>query len=628
MSKAPHAAEGDQTPRKKRKGTSFLGYILIAMLIGGLGGFGVENFGGGKSAIGSVGDTEITVTDYSRELQSQIATLTRQFGMPITPEQARALGIDQQVLQGLVNRTALDNEAARIGLSVGDAVVAADLAAIAAFQGASGSFDREAYRLTLQQNGYSEAEFESGLRRDKARALLQGAVQGGAVAPAALTDTIFAWAAEKRGFSVLRLGESDLPAPLPTPTEAEIQAHYDANIATYTRPEAKRIHYAALLTDTLAPGIEVPEEEVKAAYEARRDEFVIPEKRLVERLVYPTEAEATAARARLDGGESFDTLVAERGLAPEDIDLGDVSKADLGAAGDGVFALTEPGVVGPLPSEFGPALYRMNAILAGQETPYETARPDLVLTLQRDAAARDIGARVDAIDDALAGGASFDDLAREQGMELGFTDYVAGAGDNDPIAAYAAFRDAADKLSEGDFPEAVLLEDGGLVALQFVETVPPAPVPLERIRDKVAEAVRAAALSAALSEKALAIKAAVEGGAALESQGILERTAAMDRQGRLPDAPASLLQAVFQMQPGEMRLIEDTGFAALVRLDSITPADPADAEAAAFRDLIADEARGAISADIFTLYTAALAAEAGINLDQAAISAVNTQLGQ
>jgi hypothetical protein len=165
------------------------------------------------------------------------------------------------VLAGLVNRAALDNEAARLGLSVGDATVAAELGKISAFQGISGTFDREAYSLTLQQNGTNEAAFEANLRRDLARALLAGAVAGGVVSPAPLTDTLVAFAGEKRGFSLLVLDDTALDAPLAAPTPAEVQAHYDANIATYTRPEAKRIEYAALLPETIAATMEVPEDE-------------------------------------------------------------------------------------------------------------------------------------------------------------------------------------------------------------------------------------------------------------------------------------------------------------------------------------------------------------------------------
>ncbi|NCM98254.1 MAG: peptidyl-prolyl cis-trans isomerase, partial [Rhodobacterales bacterium] len=106
--------------------------------------------------------------------------------------------------------------------------------------------------------------------------------------------------------------------------------------------------------------------------------------------------------------------VAGRGLTLADIDLGDVSQSDLGAAGEPVFALTGPGVVGPLQSDLGPALYRMNAILAAQETSFDQARDQLVVEFQLDAARRAIGDRAEAINDALAGGATLEDLAREQ----------------------------------------------------------------------------------------------------------------------------------------------------------------------------------------------------------------------
>jgi peptidyl-prolyl cis-trans isomerase D len=627
MSKAPQSADHDDTPRKKKGGRSLVVWVLVAMLIAGLSGFGVENFGGATAKIGRVGEIEIEANDYAREMQGQINTLTRQFGAPVSMADARSFGIDRQVLAGLVNRAALDNEAARLGLSVGDATVAAELGKISAFQGISGTFDREAYALTLQQNGTNEAAFEANLRRDVARALLTGAVAGGVVSPAPLTDTLVAYAGEKRGFSLLVLDDTALDAPLAAPTPAEVQAHYDANIATYTRPEAKRVEYAALLPETLAASMEVPEDEVQKAYDARLSEFMIPEKRLVERLVYPDEAAALAAKARLDQGTSFDDLVAERGLTLEDVDLGDVTREELEGAADAVFALTEPGTVGPLPSALGPALYRMNAILAAQETTLDAARPELLQILQTEAAARAIADKVEAIDDALAGGATLQDLSTEFSMTLASTDYAAGAEDNDAITGYTAFRSAADALAEGDFPEAILLEDGGLVAMQLVEILPPSPVPLDKITDKVTEATRAEALARALAAKAATAKIAVEAGATLESQGIVTAVAPTDRQATLDVGPAVVLETAFQMQPGEIRVIEAGSFVALLRLDSITAAEVTSVEGQEMQDAIRQNLDRSIAEDMAALFTATVGQQAGIALDQAVIDAVNTQLG-
>lgn len=627
MSKAPHHSNSDEAPRKKRRGAGVMAWVLMAMLIGGLGSFGVENFGGGAKSVGQVGDTKITANDYAREVQNQVRALSQQFGTAVSMTDARAMGIDRQALAGLVNRAALDNEAEKIGLSVGDAAVAAELGKIAAFRGVDGSFDRAAYGDTLKQNHTNEADFEAGIRRDVARSLLTGAVSGGVVAPETLADTVFAWAGEKRGLTMLVLDEASLDAPLPAPTVAEIKAHYDANIAAYTRPEAKRIQYAALLPATVGATVEVPEADVKAAYDARRDEFVIPEKRLVERLAFADDAAAAEAKARLDKGATFEDLVKERGLTLDDVDMGDVTKAELAEAGDAVFAQQTPGVIGPLPSSLGPALYRMNAVMAAQETTYEEAKPELLKTLQTAAAAKVIAEKVEAIDDLLAGGATLEDLSKEFGMELGTTDYAAGAADNDAIASYAAFRKAADGIKEGDFAEATLLDDGGLVAMQMLETVPPTPVPLEKITDRVTEETRADALAKALSAKAAAVKAAVDAGATLESQGAVTSVEPKDRQATLDATPPAVLAAGFEMAQGEVRLVEEGAFVALVRLDSIVPADPASEDGKALRDAIVANVERDIASDLSVLFTGAVSQQAGITLDQAMIEAVNTQLG-
>ena len=157
------------------------------------------------------------------------------------------------------------------------------VSAIPSFQGVDG-FDRAAYREVLHQNNLTESSYESGLRADTARQLLQTAISTGLVPPQILTDTIAAWAGEQRGFSMLRLTEKSLTKPMPPLTDADLQAYYQANIDTYTRPEAKRIAYVALLPETLAKDMPLDEAALKATYEQRLSTYIIPEKRLVERL--------------------------------------------------------------------------------------------------------------------------------------------------------------------------------------------------------------------------------------------------------------------------------------------------------------------------------------------------------
>lgn len=619
------AKDSDDTPRKKGKGSQIVVWVLMAMLVVGLGGFGVTNFGGGLTSIGRVGDREIDTNTYARALQQELSALSAQFGQNISLSQAQGLGVDRQVLQSLVAQTALDNEAARVKLSVGDAVVAQTITESPAFQGTAGRFDRETYRFTLNRNNLTESAYEATLRADMARQLLTGAVAGGFVAPAPLTDTLYNWVGERRGFSLLRLTAEDLATPVAAPSEETLTAFYEANLASFTAPEAKRIRYAALLPDAIAADQPVDEDTLRRMYDSRIADFVQPERRLVERLIYPSTEAAAEAMARIESGEAFETLVAERGLDLEDIDLGDVSREDLGDAADAVFALDGPGVVGPFDSTLGPALFRMNAILAAQEIDFDTARPDLAVEIQGDAARRAIADRVETIDDMLAGGSTLEEVAQEQGMTLDTVDFVAAETAQEGIAAYPAFRTAATALQEGDFPEAVLLADGGVVAMQFVELVPAAPIPLDAAREDVLAAYTADATAKALAERAIEVKSAVEGGASLGAFGIVQRTANIAREGFVEGAPAELMTAVFAMAPGDLRVIEGAGFIGLVRLDEVRPAAQEGEDVAAVKGAIAAQVEQALAQDALQLFSNALTEEAGIFLDQNAINAVHAQ---
>jgi peptidyl-prolyl cis-trans isomerase D len=601
-------------------------WIMLGMLILGLGGFGVTSFGGGVSTVGTVGKAEITADDYARAFQSQLSSFSQQVGQPISAQEGLAFGLDRQVLQGLVTRAALDNEAARVGLSVGDAVVATEIRAMDAFKGISGAFDREAYSFALSRSNQTEADFEGDMRRDIARSLLQGMVAGGFAAPDALTDTLYRWISERRGFSMLRLGEADLLTPLPDPTEDELKAFHTDNIAIFTKPEAKRITFAALLPEEIAADQPVDEAVLRDLYQSRIGEFVIPERRMVERLVYPDQAAADAARAELDGGTTFDALVTARGLTLDAIDLGDVTREDLAAAADAVFAAAEGDVVGPVASDLGPALFRVAGVLSAEETTFEEARDTLAIEIQTDAARRAISDKVEMVDDLLAGGATLEDLAKEAGLTLGTLDHVVGQQGSAIIEGYPAFREAADAVLADDFPQAILLEDGGLVALRLDEVVPSAPIPFDDAREAVDAAWRADALAKALSARAIEVKAAIEGGAAIGTFGIVDVTPETARDGFITGAPETLLPAVFAMSEGDVRVIEAEGFIAVVRLDSIQPAASEGDDAEALRAAIAAQAEQAISADAFTAFTNALGTEAGITLDQTVINAVNTSL--
>ncbi|MEM9972182.1 MAG: SurA N-terminal domain-containing protein, partial [Pseudomonadota bacterium] len=370
----------------KKKVGKTLGAVLVGLLIVSLMGFAVSDFGASTRAVAKVGDTEIATRTYANALQSDLQTMSRQMGTNLTLSQGRQFGVDQITLGRLIEEAALEDEAAQLGLSVGDEFVATEIAGLQAFQSADG-FNREAFIDALRRNGSTVQEFNDEVRADTARNILRAGVVGGLSASDTYIYTLYNWARETRDVTWRLYGPDDLDGAIPEPSEADLAGFHEDNPDLFTLPETRVISYALLTPEMVLDTIDTGEEELRREYDARINEFVEPERRLVERLIYPAASDAAAAKAALDSGEkTFEDLVDERGLSLSDVDLGDVTEADLDAAGPPVFELTEPGIVGPVDTPLGPAFFRVNAILAASEITFEEARDALEADLSADRA--------------------------------------------------------------------------------------------------------------------------------------------------------------------------------------------------------------------------------------------------
>ncbi|WP_375257545.1 SurA N-terminal domain-containing protein [Citreimonas sp.] len=612
--------------KAKRSISQTFVWILLALLILGLAGFGATNFSGTVSSVGRVGDTEISTTDYARALQNEMQAMQAQTGQAMSFQQAQAQGLPQAVLSRLVLRAALEDEADRIGLSVGDEPLAADLAAIQAFQGPDGQFDREAYAFALRNAGLSEAEFEADLRAESAATLLQAAVLAGVVLPDTYVDTLVAYAAEQRDFTWARLAPASLNTLLPAPTDDELRAFYDENIDAYTQPRAKRITYAWVTPNMILDSVEVPEDALRAAYEEQENRFNMPERRLVERLVMPNAEAADAAAARIAEGEAtFEDVVEERGLALVDTDMGDMAREGLGDAAEAVFS-AEVGEVVVAPSPLGPALYRVNGVLSAQETSFEEAIPMLRDTLALDRARRVIEGLAQGIDDELAAGATLEEIAQSTELELGEIAWTGGA-DAGGIAGYEAFGDAARAVEEGDFPQVESLGDGGLFALRLDGIREAAPLPFDEVRDRVDEDWRAVQRQDALVERAEALAERIEAGESFVEVGLEpQERDGLGRGAQVQGLPAGVVETVFEMDEGAVRAIAAGDGAVVVQLDAITAADAESDIASTFAQQVEDQAASTVSEDLFRALAEDIQARAGVEIDQQALNAVHANL--
>lgn len=611
-----------------RKTSRTLGYILLGFVIVGLIGFGSLNIGGSARKIGTVGETEISTDAYYRQLQSELRAWQAAAGQRPTMSQAQALGLDQRALARVVADAAAQDEARRLGISVSDETVRKTLMQIPEFKGPTGKFDAETYRLVLEQNGLKPADFEADLRRSLTRSILERAVTAGVAMPGIYADVLYAWARQERDFAWARLGLDQLKTEPAAPDEATLKAWYEAHKDRYTIPEVRHVTYIWLKPEALLDKISASDEELRALYEKHADRYKVPERRLVERLVFPSMEEAKKAMEAIRSGKStFEAEVQKRGLTLSDVDLGDVTRADLGKAADAVFALTQPGLVGPVDTALGPAIFRVNGVLPAQETPFSEVKADLKAELLGDTARRMAADMMAVLDDEMAAGATLEELAADHPeIELGTLDWKKG--DKEGIAAHAEVRAAISKAREGDFPQLERLPDGALFAIRLDKIDPPRTPPFDEVRAKVLADWRAEERRRLIVEQAKALLPKLEAGeVTLDGLGLtaMEETG-VTRDATLEGAPASLVKTVFEMDAGSWQVIGDDQGAIIVHLEKVTPPNQQSDEARTVKAQFLDGQSQELALDVMNAWLTAIQMEVGIKLDRAAINAVNSQI--
>ena len=596
--------------------TRIFSWILLGFLFLGLAGFGAANLGGSVQSIGAVGDRDIPVTTYARALQNELRATEAQFGQQLSMQQAQAFGITNRVLSRVVIETALDLEAEGIALSVDDAAVAKDLNNIQAFKGPDGQFSRENYRFSLKNAGYSETEFEESVRTESARTILQAAIIAGNTMPSTAIDTVLDYLTETRNITLTTLTADDLTQTIADPDLAALETYYKDNIAAYTLPERKQITYAILTPDMVLDQVDLSDDALRAAYDARRDEFNQPERRLVERLVFLDADQARAKLAEIDAGTTdFETVVADRGLALADIDIGDVTMSELGEASAGVFAANLDQVVGPFDTDLGPALFRVNGILVADVVTFDEARDQLFDELATESARRMIDAKSTEIDDAMAAGATLEDLEKEFGMRVDVVMYHDGT--DAEVAGYPNFRAVASAVQDGDFPTVEPLNDGGIFSVRLDGIEPPAPMPLDEVMDQVSADWRTAQTRAAL--EAFANDAIASGAVAGSSTSLHD----LKRTDVGAVATAEILAAAFELSVGDKTVLMQNDNAVIVQLDAINKGDRDSDDTKALRANIEQQFGASLADDLFNVFATQIQQSAGISLNQQAINAVH-----
>ncbi len=601
-------------------------WILMGFLVLGLTGFGLTGVVSGLSQqnVAQVGSQKVEREAFFRQLQAQIRETGQRLGTPLSMEQARLFGIDQQVLGRMIAFAALDDETSKLGFSSGDVAVRDQLLETPAFRGINGRFDPESYNLALEQLGMTASEYEEQLRKDLTRGLLQNALRNGYHVPDEMVHTLLGYLQETRDLRIASLTLDDLTTEVEAPTEDAILAAYEASPDAYTAPEIRKVSYAALRPEDLIETVEVSEEDIADLYEALSDTYNTPERRIIDRIVFGSEEEAAAALDRINSGEAgFDKIATERDLSADDIALGGVAADALSQEARAlVFAEDETGIFGPVRSALGPALFRVNAILKARSTPLDDVREDLRVQLAAEAAQASVGDWIDTIEDLLAGGATLEELGAETDMITGTAEVSVEIGEG--LAADQAFRQEAFEAEIDEERDLIDLSDGGLAVLRVTEIVPPTLRPLEEVRDQIIERLMQEARRTALAEQAEATLAKLQDGFAFTTALGLEGIAVRSENGVLRGADVDgltleTLGQVFEAQNGETLLAEQDDAVLLIEIADVATFDPTDPANAELIDTVRTNLEIQISADLFQAYAGSIQQQTEVSVNQTLI---------
>src|SRR5258708_10515965 len=339
----------------RKASSNWLGKAIMSVVMGVLilsfAVWGMADIckGFGQSSLAKIGKTEISTEQFRQIYTDKLQQLGRSFGRPLTMDQARAFGLDRQVLQQTIAEAALDEEARRMGLGQSDAETMRTIYADPNFKGLGGTFEPARFQAAIRQFGYTEQRYLAEQRCVGLRRQIAGTISAGLEPPKLMIDALTLFQNEQRSIDYLKLDAAQAGTIDPPSPEA-LAAYFEDHKAQFRAPEYRKISFVAITPEEIGKWAEVPDEDARKLFEQRRGRLGTPEQRQLSQIVFPNVEEATAARNRIASGTSFDDLAKERGLSPAAVDLRLIAKSAVidTAIADAAFSLPSGEVSQPV----------------------------------------------------------------------------------------------------------------------------------------------------------------------------------------------------------------------------------------------------------------------------------------
>ena len=622
--------EGMRKASQGWAGRIFMGLVMaffsLSFVVWGVGDI-FRGFGSGKVA--QVGGTEITAEAYRAAYQTQLQALQRQARRAITNDQARAMGLDRQVLNRLISEAILDDRALAMGLALSDQEIARSILNDPTFAGPNGKFDVARFRDLLRDNGFTEQSFTREQRRSYLRQEIVESLAGKLNTPTALLEAVNRYRAETRAVEYFVLPASAV-GEIPTPADQDLQALYESRKASFRAPEYRKINYLAITPTSLAKPEDVSEADARATYErVKGQRYGAAEKRELQQLVFEEEKAATEALAKVKAGASLADVAKEANL--EVVELGTIAKTDIfdKAIAEAAFSLAAGAVSEPVKGQFGWSLVRVGSISPESVKSFEEVageiRSDLAVVRARKTALE----LRDKIEDERTSGKVLADAAKSAGLSATLIDGVDAGGRNAAGAPVdmperEALLKAAFASDIGADNDVLSSRDGGFVWFEIASIDPARERRYDEVKDEVSATWKDDEIAKRLTDKATEMVATIKGGKSLED---LAREAGFEiqrddkvRRIEVSSLPQGAVARVFGLPVGEIASAAGEGQSRIVFhiLDSVVPAMEADSDV---MKSMAEQLRTAMTEDVISQYLAALQSQTTVQINEAAVRA-------
>lgn len=577
-----------QKIRDRITGTAAL--IILAIMCVPFVFFGVDySFTRSGFAV-KVNGEEVSPLEVRQAYENQAAQF-RQLGNipPALDAQLR-----RSAKESVIRSRVLTQYIADSGYRISDERLQQSIREIPIFQ-EDGRFSFELYRGALASRGLVPARFEADQRRSLELQQLQAAIADTAFSTPAELRRYIELDRETRTISYLEFGVEDFLDGIELSDE-DLQAYYDQHPESFRTPERVTFDYLEISRDTVASRIEISDKELEAFYEDVKSSYARDEERRARHILITTDDDPEAARElavslteRAKAGEPFADLAKEY----SDDTLSAESGGDLGWVGPGQFVESveeaifdmKPGEIrGPVESEFGFHVLRLDEVRGGGTPPLSDIRDELVEAYRADRVGAMYLDLTNRLADQLFDTPDLRDAADAVGLEVRTAVDYTRAGTADlapaPVMLDALFGDTA--LPEGGTSDLLNLADDRVMVLQVKQRQEASREPLEAVRDRVAELAKREAASETARSRLDELRRQVEEGKTLEAAAAeLGTEAVADREITRAESqlPPALVAAVFAAElPADGEKIgsvasADGGFI-LYRLTDVSPGNP------------------------------------------------------